>query len=77
MKVKIHKSLPEGFVLATSQFDFVEMDLWGEGEGYKVVEESYVIESVGGNFHEFFLTDHSEYHLIEKYVKNQQLYIKK
>lgn len=77
MKVTVHKSLPEGFTLATSAFDFVQVDLLAEGRGYEVVKESYVIASPSGEFHEFFLTEHTEYSSIEKYVKNEQLYVKK
>jgi len=77
MRIAIHKSLPEGYILAESAFDFVVMDLWGEGKGYEIVEQPYIVASPNGEFHEMYLWEHSQYTYMEKYVKNKQLYYKK
>lgn len=76
MNVTIHKVLPEGFQLARSQFDFVEMNLF-EGKGYEVIVKSFILLSTNGEFQEYPITGHTKYHSIEKYVLNQQLYIKR
>ena len=75
--VKIHKDLPDGYVLCTSCFDFVNMDLYKNEVGYTMKEEPYILASPNGDFQEFEVSDMLEYHLIEKYVKNKQLFIKK
>jgi hypothetical protein len=76
MNVTIHKSLPDGFQLARSQFDFVKMNLY-EGKGYEVIVKSFIIASPSGEYHEFPISEHSTYSYLEKWVKNNQLYIKK
>ena len=76
MNVTIHKSLPDGYQLARSQFDFVEMNLY-EGKGYEMVVKSFILSSPNGQFHEFQITEHTKYNSIEKWVKNEQLYIKR
>ena len=76
MNVEIHKSLPDGYQLARSQFDFVTMDLF-EGKGYEMVVKSFILLSPNGQFHEFPITEHTKYNSIEKWVKNEQLYIKR
>ena len=73
MTVKIHQWLPDGFTLAKSCFDFVDMDIYGSG--YKVKPIRFIVASPSGEFHEFSLSEYQEYHLIEKYVKNEQLWI--
>ena len=75
MNVTIHKALPDGYSLARSQFDFVIMNLY-EGKGYEMIVKSFILSSPNGEFHELPVTDHTKYHSIEKYVKNEQLYIK-
>lgn len=77
MNVTIHKSLPDGYQLARSQFDFVKIDNLYEGKGYEMIVKSFILSSPNGEFHEFNITEHTQYHFLEKYVKNEQLYIEK
>ena len=76
MNVIIHKALPDGYSLARSQFDFVEMNLY-EGKGYEMIVKSFILSSPNGEFHEFTITEHTKYHSIKKHVENEQLYIKR